>query len=282
MTGATYIFFLFGVLLHVFGAALIARYLWDTKLTVLKVANTLAWGATACLIVALGVRWFQWQLLPLTGVTDAVSLLMIFSMGAATTVAWDTDRKAMLCFYLPPLATVGALTLLFSSRGLTSPPRELAGPLLVAHVGMVFLSMALLFVASLTSVAYTFQARRLKLRRTTGLFQKLPSLEELDRSLYQLIRMGYPIYVVTYLVGLFWAFYDNQLLSAAWWFSPKIVISGGILLFYAFSFHARARGLLRGPKLAYSVIFGVGLLLGTYLVLMMLEVVNYNFYGKPA
>ena len=83
----------------------------------------------------------------------------------------------------------------------------------------------------------------------------------------------------TLVVGGFWVWYEGQNLSPTWWLSPKIFMAVAMLVFYAFTFHARAAGRLRGPKLAHIVCYGTGTLIGIYLVLALLDVLNYNFYG---
>ena len=54
-----------------------------------------------------------------------------------------------------------------------------------------------------------------------------------------------------------------------------------MVILYGASYHARAQGLLRGPKLAFLVFGGFSSILLVYLVLSMLQMTNYNFYGAP-
>ena len=90
----------------------------------------------------------------------------------------------------------------------------------------------------------------MKHRKTTGLFQKLPSLEPLDKNLFQLIRIGYPTYVFTLIAGLL--VWDEGDTLAHGGFRRRWHGAGDVL-FYAFAYHARSVGRLRGPKLAHSV-----------------------------
>lgn len=239
-------------------------------------------GAFAAL-VSLGsmilIRTLEWRLIPFTTAADSLCVLTFFSLLTIfVQLGRDTSHRALLCFYLPPLALLGALSLFIAVPALSVPPKSVSGALLTAHVGLMFLAYALFFVAGINSVAYAFQAQRLKHRMTTGLFQKLPSLECLDRDLFRLIRIGYPIFAVTLIVGGFWAWYEGENLSPTWWFSPKIFMGLGTLAFYAFAFHVRAAGRLRGPRLAHLVCYGTATLIGSYLVMALLNVLNYNFF----
>ncbi len=236
--------------------------------------------AMFALLATIVFRTVQWHLVPFTTAADSLGLLAFFSLlTILVQLGHDRSHRALLCFYLPPLALVAALSMYMAVPALSTAPRPLSGALLTAHVGLVFLAFALFFVAGINSVAYAFQAQRLKHRLTTGLFQMLPSLESLDRDLFRLIKIGYPAFAITLVVGGFWVWYEGQNLSPTWWLSPKIFMAVAMLVFYAFTFHARAAGRLRGPKLAHIVCYGTGTLIGIYLMLALLDVLNYNFYG---
>lgn len=283
MTILVYSTFILGNLLLLCSAGVALCYLWlSTNTRLLNVAFRGAVASTVLLILMIAIRTIQWQLVPFTTVTDSLCLFVMFSLLVVVLqLAAAPLHRALLCFYLPPLALIGVLSFFRAVPILSLPPKPLSGMLLTIHVGLVFLAFALFFLAGLNSVAYAFQAHRLKSCRSTGLFQKLPSLESLDKNLYQLIRIGYPTFVVTLVVGGFWVWYEGHQLSPTWWLSPKIFMAFAMLAFYAFSYHARAAGRLRGPKLAHLVCYGTGTLIGLYLVLALLEVLNYNFYGAP-
>ena len=48
---------------------------------------------------------------------------------------------------------------------------------------------------------------------------------------------------------------------------------------YSTAFHGRRIGLLRGQKLAYLVSVGFTVMLGSYLVLGLMNLQDYNFWG---
>jgi len=281
MTILVYSFFALGNLLVLASAAFSLSYLWlSTNQRLLNVAFRGSAAAALALFVMLGVRTCQWARVPFTTVTDSLSLLVMLALLVLVLQLWAAPhQRGLLCFYLPPLSAICVLNSFTAFPVLSEAPKLLSGTFLVLHVGLVFLAYALLTLAALNSVAYARQAQLLKHRKTTGLFQKLPSLEVLDMNLFQLIRFGYPTYVVALVVGGFWVWYEGDSLSSTWWLSPKIIMAGAMLLFYAFSYHARAAGRLRGPKLAHIVCYGTGMLVGLYLLLATSKVLNSYFYG---
>lgn len=282
MSILVYSFFTIGNLLVLGSAAVALYYLWrSADPRVLNVAFRASAAAALAFIFMLACRSVQWGLVPLTTAADSISLMVMLALAVLTAQLWAAPaQRGLLCFYLPPLAIISALNLVTGFPALAEAPRPLSSMLLIIHVGLVFLAYALLALAGLNSVAYARQAQQLKHRNTTGIFQKLPSLEVLDKNLFQLIRIGYPTYVVTLIAGGFWVWYEGDNLGPTWWLSPKITMALAMLVFYAFTYHARAAGRLRGPKLAHIVCYGTGALIGVYLLLALFGVLNYNFYGE--
>lgn len=267
---------------YIAAAGLALVYLRSAREAVLNRAKRTAAIGNVLLAVVFVVRWAQWDLLPMTGITDSLNLFLIICTGIVLTVQRDQAMKPLLVYYLPALALLALVSAFVAHQNLGESPKALNSAFLTFHVGLVFLAFSLFFVASLTSMGYMFKARHLKTHAITGWASQLPSLELLDRTLYRLISVGYPVFVVTLVVGFIWAYFDRELLGPMWFVSPKIVISFVIALLYAVSFHTRRFGLLRGPKLAYLVFFGFTGVLIAYLALNLLEVGKINFWGAAS
>ena len=90
------------------------------------------------------------------------------------------------------------------------------------------------------------------------------------------------MFAVTLIVGGIWARVDAGLLGPQWYLAPKILQAVAMVAFYAFVFHARQIGLLRGRKLAFAVLIGFSVMLGIYLVRALLGVSYYHFWGSAS
>jgi ABC-type uncharacterized transport system permease subunit len=280
MAIAVDILFFTGLLLYLAAGVVALVYLRAGSTRTLSILNGLLGIGCLVLVILFAVRWKMFGLLPLTTMGDALNLFVVLGTGIALYISHSNDVRPLLSFYGPALA---ALYLYNSFNGhsfLHSQPKELNGIFLAIHVGLAFLAYSLFFVASLTSVAYVFQARNLKRLHTTRLFHKLPSLEQLDSSLFKLIAYGYVFFAVSFILGFIWAYFDSGELGARWWMSPKIARAFFMVILYSVAFHTRRQGYLRGQKLAYLVFIGFGLLLASYMLLGVVHLENFNFWSR--
>ncbi len=240
-------------------------------------------GAGNTLLLAVFVyRWWQFGAVPFTGMGDSLNLFLVLCTGIMLTVQRRAEMRPLLVYYFPALAVMAIISGLVGPRYLSDAPKALNGLLLTVHVGLVFLSFALFFVASLTSAAYAAKAQKLKKLSTGGFTSRLPSLDLLDGTLYKLIAAGYISFVLTAALGLGWAFSARDLLGEYWYISPKIFLSFAMVALYAVCFHGRGLGLLRGPNLAYLVSFGFFSLLAIYLVMSTFQVGGAEFWGNAS
>lgn len=270
--------FYLAVACYLAAAMLCLRYVRATDERLLHAAKRVAAGGNLLILAVFLYRWWIFESIPMTGLGDSLNLFLVLCTGIMLTVQRRPGMRPLMCYYLPALAVIAVVDGLVAPRYLDEPPKQLNDLLVTVHVGLVFLSFALFFVASLTSMAYAIKAQSLKRRVTTGFVAKLPSLELLDKTLYRLISVGYPAFIVTALFGLAWAWAARDLLGDYWFVSPKILLSYAMVALYAVSFHVRRFGLLRGPKLAYLVFFGFTFLLATYLVVGIFQIGSGAFW----
>jgi len=271
--------FYLAVASYLAAAGLALRFVKNPDELALVLAKRAAALGNTLLLAVFVYRWWKFGSVPFTGLGDSLNLFLVLCAGIMLLVQRRDGMRPLLVYYLPALGILAAIAGLVAPRYLDTPPKDLNSVLLSVHVGLVFLSFALFFVASLTSVAYAFKARQLKLRATTGLAARLPALELLDKTLYRLIAVGYPSFIATALLGLGWAWGQRELLGDYWFVSPKILLSYGMVALYAISFHARQFGSLRGPKLAYLVFVGFSFLLAVYLMVGIFQVGGAAFWG---
>lgn len=240
-----------------------------------------ALGNTLLLVVFV-YRWVHYGRLPLTGLGDPLNLFLVMCAGIILIVQRDEHMRPVMTYYMPALAILAVVSGVFSPPYLAESPKELNSFLLSIHVVLVFFAFALFFVASLTSMAYVSKAQSLKRRTAGGLSARLPSLEQIDKTLFRLIGVGYPAFAVTLVLGFSWAFMQREEATGFWFASPRIILALVMVVFYASSFHIRRMGLLRGPKLAYLVFFVSTALFVSYLGIELMQMGGYNFGGSSS
>ncbi|MBX7256702.1 MAG: cytochrome c biogenesis protein [Candidatus Hydrogenedentes bacterium] len=282
MTSAIYGTFSLAFFLYVASAATAGWYLHSGGKRILRVTHVLVMIGSVVLATTIALRWIAWGRLPLTTMADALNLFIVLTSLVVAIVAHRGAQHAILCLYTPPLVALFTVNAVIAFSDLHSEPKELNGAFLAVHVGLAVLAYALFFVASITSIAYVVQARGLKQIRTSGLVKKLPALEQLDKTLYFLIALGYIFFGITLVLGMIWAYIDRDALGPYWFLSPKIFRAAFMVLLYSTAFHARRRGQLRGQRLAYLVFVGFTIMLAGYLVLGLFDVQDYNFWSTSS
>lgn len=267
---------------YILAAGLAMRYIkaGDVKMLIWS-KHCAALGNTLLLVVFV-YRWVHFGRPPFTGLGDSLNLFLVMCTGIILTVQRNEHMRSVMAYYMPALAMLAVISGIFSPEHLAEAPKELNGLLVSIHVVLIFLAFALFFVASLTSMAYVTKAQGLKRRSAGGLPGRLPSLEQIDKTLYKLIGVGYPVFAVTLAFGFAWAWTQREAAEGLWYVSPRIILALVMVLFYAFSFHIRRMGLLRGPKLAYLVFFVSKALFLSYLGIELMQLGGYNVGGSPS
>jgi ABC-type transport system involved in cytochrome c biogenesis permease subunit len=254
------------------------RYIRGSESQILIPAKRMAAAGNLLLLAVFLYRWWQFNLIPFTGLGDSLNLFLVLCTGIILSIQRVDAMRPLLAYYLPALAILALINASVGHLYLNEPPKELNGFLVTFHVGLIFLSFALFFIASLTSLAYVNKARSLKRMKTTGLMHKFPSLEQIDKTLYELISVGYPTFAVTLLMGFIWAWTERDRLGDSWYISPRIILAVVMVGFYAACFHIRQYGLLRGPKLAYVVFFAFVFFFLSYLGIELLQYGGYSLW----
>ncbi|HRI87714.1 MAG TPA: cytochrome c biogenesis protein CcsA [Candidatus Hydrogenedentes bacterium] len=279
MTLAIDITFLVAVCLYVVAAVMSYVYLQGGKNSVLRATHHAVVGGAVLLFLLFCMRWATHGRLPLTTMVDVLNILILTATAVVLPLVRRENVRALLCYYAPPLALLAVFNGIVGRASLRTVPKELNEAFVAMHVGPVIIAFALFFVASLTGFVYIVQAQRLKSLRTNATPAKLPPLEQLDATLFSLIRWGYPLFVVTLLLGFFGAYLFPEELDANWWRSPKILLAVATAALFSFSFHSRKLGLLRGRKLAYVVVVGFTVMLAIYLLLQSTGLKDYGFWS---
>jgi len=192
---------------------------------------------------------------------ETLALMSWLMMGLYLTVStmWKVQ---ILGAFASPLATLMLIASLATApasgqAAVQRPPSDL---LLVMHIGAVLLGYAAFMLATVMAGLYFFQAFLLKRKMVTGVFQKIPSLDRLDRATYQLIALGFPAMVV----GIVLAFVRVEALGHGRFWSPETLLGMITCAIYAIYIHARMIGGWQGRKVNLLLLVGFVFLMATY------------------
>jgi len=282
MSTPTIVFFAVSLLAFLLAAGCALRGWRKSDPALYRIARRATETSAVLLVATIAARWAHIGRLPLTSSFDVINVFILMTAGIVIATQFTAPHKILSAFYLPPIAAIALLNVFLALRLMSETPRDIESIFLLFHVGMVFLAYAFFFVASLTSIAYLVHVRQLKVGSAATQTGRLPPLAQLDTLLYRLIATGYPLFVLTLILGVCWALFgkDKDQLGARWWLSPKIIMSVFTVVLYAVSFHLRRLGVLRGPKLAYLIVFGFNAFFVVYLLLSLLGLSGYNFWGQ--
>ncbi|MBX7195216.1 MAG: cytochrome c biogenesis protein CcsA [Sandaracinaceae bacterium] len=82
---------------------------------------------------------------------------------------------------------------------------EVRSVMLPVHIGVNVLGIAAFALAFGVSIAYVVQERQLRQKKLGGLFQRLPSLDTLDKLGFRMVIVGFPLLTLGVVTGTLWA-----------------------------------------------------------------------------
>ncbi len=135
---------------------------------------------------------------------------------------------------------------------LVDVPGVLRNRLLGLHVISALLGYAGITISAVYSILFTVQYKRIKLNQFGLIFNRLPSLEMLERLSVNSIFVGFALLTVAIVIGTVWlpqAFPDYSLLD------PKLLMTGAVWLIYGSGIVVRFTSGLYGKKfMIFSVV----------------------------
>jgi ABC-type uncharacterized transport system permease subunit len=159
---------------------------------------------------------------------------------------WNID--ALGAFVAP-----AALTFVLGSRFVGVADQGIGGGLLALHVTANLLGDAMFLLASGTAVLYLVEERRLKQKRASSVFGKLPPLDALDRAEHRLLLTGFPLLTLGIITGTVWA---NRLETGSPAEMARALFAFGTWVLFAGVLLLRALLGWRGRRAAYGTIAG--------------------------
>ncbi len=139
--------------------------------------------------------------------------------------------------------------------------KEYSNLWMIAHVVVIFLGEALFALACGVGILYLLQERAIKRKQPGFFFKRLPSLQQLDRTGYACVVVGFSLLTLGLITGFLYA---KSAWGRLWDWDPKEVWSGVTWLFYAALLHERLVAGWQGRRAAIMAIIGFAVLLFTF------------------
>ena len=120
-------------------------------------------------------------------------------------------------------------------------------PYFALHIFTAFFAYASFALSFAAGVLYLIQYRELKAKHPGEFYRKLPSLEELERLIYQPLLWGVPLLLTALLIGFVWS---KAAYGEFWILDPKTVATGISLALYFVVLYLHYVSSLRGKQVA--------------------------------
>jgi HemX protein len=167
-----------------------------------RVATGLLMLAVLVHTFVLGMYTMELGVPPMAGRTGALSTFVWMLAVSYLSIEVSTDERGIGVFVTPLMVALQALV----SQGAmpTDVPSYFAVPFFAVHVGALLFAYASFALACVIGITYVLLFRELK-RRTPGVFfQRLPSLQVLDRMNMRAVSVGWLLLTIGLIGGAVW------------------------------------------------------------------------------
>ncbi len=244
--------------------------------------------ATGCLMLAvlvhtfvLGMYTMELGMPPMTGRTGAVSTFVWMLAVSYLSIEVSTDERGIGIFVTPLLVALQGLVA--HGEMPTTVPAFFDGPFVALHVGAALFAYASFALACVIGITYVLLFRELK-RRSPGLFfQRLPSLQVLDRMNMRAITIGWALLTLGLAGGAAWLrtvgaeMVDDPRLPHMTLADPKILMALATWLLYGLLLATRRWGGLAPRRAAWLSVIGFALVLLNFLPVAYFFARSHNF-----
>ncbi len=115
------------------------------------------------------------------------------------------------------------------------------------HIVSAFFAYASFTLSFAAGILYLIQHHELKSKHAGPFYQKLPSLEELEKLIYQPLLWGTPLLLAAIGIGFLWS---KSAFGKYWIFDPKTLLTAITLFIYSAILYFRHAASLRGKQAA--------------------------------
>ncbi|MGQ3686030.1 MAG: cytochrome C assembly family protein [Candidatus Loosdrechtia sp.] len=200
--------------------------------------------------------------IPITNVYESFVSLLWCILFVYINLDYLYKLPSLDAFLLPVITALSLWALTFDGRD-SFVTVKLQNFWLIAHIIPIFIGYAAFTISFSLSVMYLTQQRQLKHKAFGPLFNKLPSLEGIDRLMWKTISFGFPLLTLGLILGTFWIKTQNTP-GEAWYLDYKVIMGLATWLVYAALLHMRLVASFHGTKIACMTIAGFCLVLITF------------------
>lgn len=127
------------------------------------------------------------------------------------------------------------------------PGAGLLNPYFIVHIISAFFAYASFAISFAAGILYLIQHHQLKTRSAGAFYHKLPSLEELERLIYQPLLWGTPLLFAATAIGFLWS---KSAFGEYWILDPKTIATAIAVFFYFMILCLRFVTPVRGKQVA--------------------------------
>lgn len=212
---------------------------------------------TFAVILSLGVEGFA----IVTQLRPALAFYSWLMVGLFLVVHMKYGLTVLGCIVAPLAFLMTAPAFAFGSVTTEVPP-ALQTYWLPIHVTAAFAGNAVFALAFGVSLLYLFQEHSLKAKKLPRIWNRLPSLESLDRLNGVLLLWGFPLMTLGIVTGSLWA---AAHWGEYWSWESRQISSGLTWILYGALLHGRLTAGVSGRKAARLTIVGFVILLAYFL-----------------
>jgi ABC-type transport system involved in cytochrome c biogenesis permease subunit len=128
----------------------------------------------------------------------------------------------------------------------------LLNPYFLLHIACAFFAYACFTLSFAAGILYLVQSRELKSKAAGTFYHKLPSLEQLEKLIYQPLVWGAPLLAVALGIGMLWS---KSEYGQAWILDPKTIATAVTAIFYFVILYRRTISAAGGKQVAVWSLF---------------------------
>ncbi len=264
--------------------AAFSAYVWhfaSRKPMAGRVATGLLLLAVLVHTFTLGMYTMELGVPPMAGRTGAVSTFVWMLAIAYLSIEVSTDERGMGVFVTPLLVALQGLV----AHG--EMPRDVPAffgvPFVALHVGSLLFAYASFALACVIGITYVLLFRELKRKAPGVFFQRLPSLQVLDRMNMRAVWIGWLLLTVGLVGGALWLrsasvqYVDDPRLPHMTLADPKILMAVVTWLVYGAQLASRRWAGLTARRAAWLSAVGFAIVLLNFLPVGWFFARSHNF-----